>query len=88
MADSAVLRRSLTKGQKLAIVLEMDELIQRIREESQKRQGNRTDLTSGPIGHEVKYGRTRKIIAEKACIGKSSMQYLMSVQRDAPVTTN
>jgi len=88
MSDSAVLRRSLTKGQRAAIVLEFDEMVEELRREAKERQlahlkrGDETPVLPDLAKREPKH--THVELAEKAGIGKSSMQYLMSVQRDAP----
>lgn len=82
MSDSAVLRRSLTPGQRAAIVLEFAELVEKLREKAREQQGKRTDLLPELAKSEQKH--THVALAEKAGIGKSSMQYLMAVQRDEP----
>ncbi|WCF09570.1 hypothetical protein NDS46_06755 [Paenibacillus thiaminolyticus] len=82
MSDSSVLRRSLTPGQRAASVLEFAELVEELREGEKEQQGKRTDLL--PELAKSKQRHTHVALAEKAGIGKSSMQYLMEVQRDEP----
>lgn len=84
MSDAAVLRRQLTPGQRAAVVLEFTELVEKIREVSKGRQGVRTDRTSGPIGHDVQSGGTRKVLADRAGVGSGTIQRLTEVQRDEP----
>lgn len=89
MSEAAVLRRSLRPGQRAAILLEFTEMVERLREEARtrQRQGTRTeadnlapDLGQGTSGRSA----TAKALAEKASIGKSSMEYLIAVQREEP----
>lgn len=82
MSESAVLRRSLLPGQRAAIMLEFTELVEELREKARERRGERTDLMP-----ELAKGSAPPLhiaLAEKAGIGKSSMQYLIAVQRDEP----
>ncbi|GGF88001.1 ParB N-terminal domain-containing protein [Paenibacillus abyssi] len=94
MADSAVLRRQLEPGQRAAIVLEFTELVEKVREEARERQRKaaeetnmllgRIDTVIPDLGEATPKSTVSRILAEKASIGKSSMEYLMAVQRDEP----
>lgn len=83
MRDSASLRRNLKPGQRAAIVLEFTELVESLREQARERFGQRTDLLP-----ELEKGSSPKHVhvelSEKAGIGKSSMSYLMAVQKEEP----
>jgi ParB-like chromosome segregation protein Spo0J len=89
MSDSAVLRRSLSPGQRAAIVLEFAQLGEKLRETA--REHSRANLKRGREipdspdlgGRELK-GKVTAQLAEKAGIGRSSMEMLASVQRDEP----
>lgn len=95
MADQAVLRRSLSPGQRAAITLEFAEMVDELRREARERQRQAAEATNAKLGRgetvspelgealETK-GKIAKQLAEKAGIGRSSMEYLMAVQRDAP----
>ncbi len=77
-ADSAILRRSLTKGQRAAITLEFSEMVEELRREAKERSGTRTDLRPELAtgcksinkaldpGSGVSQGRVKEILAEKA----------------------
>lgn len=85
MSDSAVLRRSLTPGQRAAIVLEFAELVEKLRQEAKERQGMRSDLLDiSPDLGQCSKSKTSAKLAERAGIGRSSMEYLIAVQRDEP----
>lgn len=83
MADAAILRRSLTKGQRAAITLEFSEMVEELRKEAGENKGTRTDLSS-----DLNTGCTTKEVmeslSEKTGVGKTSMYLLQAVQRDAP----
>lgn len=91
MCNSAVLRRSLTPGQRAALVLEFAELVEELRRRAQENQ--RAAGKEYGRGHNEKLspdlGKANKVyvaklLAERAGVGKSSMEYLMAVQRDEP----
>lgn len=88
MSEAAVLRRSLLPGQRAAIVLEFTEVVERLREEArERRQANLRQGNVSPVLPELANREVRPAhieLAEKAGIGKSSMQYLIAVQRDEP----
>jgi hypothetical protein len=92
MADSAVLRRSLSPGQRAAITLEFAEMVDDLRKEAKERQKlagemfgrGKSEKLNPELGEAIPKTTTSRILAEKAGIGKSSMEYLMSVQREAP----
>ncbi len=97
MADAAILRRSLTKGQRAAVILEFKEMVDKLREQAIQNQeqageygklggrGNKKGTLSPDLGGGFKAkGKVAKQLAEKAGIGRSTMEYLMAVQRDAP----
>jgi hypothetical protein len=82
MADEAVLRRSLTAGQRAAVILEFSDLVKKVRDVARERQGARTDLLPNLAISQPKH--THVELAERANIGKSSMVMLQAVQRDEP----
>jgi hypothetical protein len=83
MADSAVLRRSLTKGQRAAITLEFSEMIAELRREAGENRGTRTDLSSD-LNTSCTTKEVMESLSEKTGVGKTSMYLLQAVQRDAP----
>lgn len=94
MRDSG-LRRNLTPGQRAAIVLKCEGLVTQIKakaREKKRESAERTNaklgrLSSGTVLPDLAKPTTKHThveLAEKARIGKSSMQYLQSIQRKAP----
>lgn len=95
MRDSG-LRRNLTPGQRAAIVLKCEELVADLRAKAKGRQREAAERTNAKLGRgksetvspnlgeATPSGKSSKALAEKAGIGKSSMEYLQSVQRNAP----
>lgn len=88
MRDSASLRRNLKPGQRAAIVLEFTELVESLREEARKQMLSTlkkgTEVSAFPNLAKRETQQIHIELAEKAGIGKSSMSYLMAVQRDEP----
>ena len=88
VADVPTLAPPAAKGQRAAIVLEFSELVDELRREARERQlaglkqGNESPV-SPDLGKRGKV-HVAKELAEKSGIGRSSMEYLMAVQRDAP----
>jgi hypothetical protein len=91
------LRRSLSPGQRAAIILEFRELVEKVRAEARERQrlsaegtnaklwrSSRAETVSPDLDESSYQASTKEILAEKAGVGKSSMANLMAVQRDAP----
>src|SRR5699024_12470890 len=75
-----ILKLEGLQGQRAAIVIRLH-----YEEEKQKaktRQGNRTDLTSAPIGAKVENKRRSKVLAEKAGVGQGSITRLITVYRN------
>lgn len=82
IANNILQAPELKPGQRAAIVIRLH-----YEEEKQKaktRQGNRTDLTSAPIGAKVENKRSSKILAEKAGVGHGSITRLITVYRNRP----
>lgn len=85
-------RDTLLPGQRAAIVLEFTELVEELREKARERQRLAADATNAAIRGgtllpdlaKPTIQQTHIELAEKAGIGKSSMQYLIAVQRDEP----
>ena len=75
-------RRNLTAGQKAAVVLDMDHIVNRLVEEASKNQGVRNDLTSGPQGPNV--GRTSSNLAQMAGVGANTMKFSQKVKQHDP----
>ena len=80
VVDTAVERRSLTKEQKIDIVLRSSELIKTL--ESKVKQGSRSDLTSGSMEPEVK--RTNERIGEMTGTSKATVTRMRRVRRESP----
>ena len=80
VVDTAVERRSLTKEQKIDIVLRSSELIKTL--ESKAKQGSRSDLTSGSMEPEVK--RTNERIGEMTGTSKATVTRMRRVRRESP----
>ena len=82
VVDTAVERRSLTKEQKIDIVLRSSKLIKTL--ESKVKQGTRSDLTSGSTEPEVTKGRTNERIAEMAGTSKTTVVRMKKVKTEDP----
>ena len=80
VVDTAVERRSLTKEQKIDIVLRSSEVIKTL--ESKVKQGSRSDLTSGSMEPEVK--RTNERIGEMTGTSKATVTRMKRVKRESP----
>jgi len=74
-------RRNLSSGQKAAVVLDMDEVINELVEAASVRQGNRTDLDLGPQRGQ---GRTREFVAEIAGVGHNTVTEVMKIKKEDP----
>lgn len=74
-------RRNLSAGQKAAVVLDMDEVINDLVEEANVRQGSRTDLDFGSRGNQ---GRTSEVIADMANVGRQTVTRTMAIKEADP----
>lgn len=74
-------RRNLSSGQKAAVVLDMDEVINELVEAASIRQGSRTDLDFGLHGAR---GRTQEVVAEMAGVGKETVKRAKKVKELDP----
>ena len=75
-------RDDLKSGQKAALVIRLH--YEEEKQRAKARQGNRTDLTSAPIGAKVENKRSSKVLAEKAGVGHGSITRLITVYRNRP----
>lgn len=91
MRDSG-LRRNLTPGQRATIVLKCEPLVSELRVKAKERQREAAESTNAKLNRSCdgtvspdlgKAIYTAKTLAEKAGIGRSSMEYLQAVQRKA-----
>lgn len=87
MSQSARLRRSLTPGQRAAIVVEFDELIKEIKKKAREKQLSRlkkgSEVPFTPIGVNGKV-HTEVELAEKAGVGKGTISRVSYVKKYAP----
>ena len=72
ITDTKLQRDDLKSGQKAAIVIRLH--YEEEKQRAKARQGNRTDLTSAPIGAKVENKRSSKVLAEKAGVGRHNSE--------------
>lgn len=80
--DTAIERRNLTPAQRADIVLKSSDLVESIEAKARENQGKRKDLTSGPAGHDVEKGKTRKQLTDIAGVGEGTMQRMMRAKKE------